>query len=98
MDVNFGERIKTLRKRKSLTQADLADMLGVSKTIVSAYESGLRKPSYDVLVQIALIFGVSMNWMFGYEESHLDEWQKKLYGFSENHKKIIYDLIDEFSR
>ena len=57
--MNFGNRLKTLRIKKKLTQQQLADLLGLTKSVISAYENGLRYPAYDVLIKIARIFKVS---------------------------------------
>lgn len=48
--MNFGEKLKQLRNGQKLTQQQLAERIGVAKSVVSYYESGDRYPSYDVLV------------------------------------------------
>ena len=48
--VDFGNMLKTLRLRKNMTQAQLANKLGLTKSVISAYETGLRLPSYDILL------------------------------------------------
>lgn len=53
--VNFGERLKKLRKENKLTQSELAKKLHVSKLIISYYELGNRTPSADILVKLAYI-------------------------------------------
>ncbi len=65
--VNFGNRLKTLRIKKKLTQQQLADLLGLTKSVISAYENGLRYPAYDVLIKIARIFKVSTDYLLGVE-------------------------------
>jgi len=65
MNTNFGDRIKHLRKKRGLNQSELAEILGVSRTMISAYESDMRKPSYENLITIVMYFNVSMDWMFG---------------------------------
>lgn len=65
--VNFGNRLKTLRIKKKLTQQQLADLLGLTKSVISAYENGLRYPTYDVLIKIARIFKVSTDFLLGVE-------------------------------
>ncbi len=40
----FGERLRTLRKRKGLTQAELADKLGLDRSYVGEIEQGKRNP------------------------------------------------------
>ncbi len=65
--VDFGNTLKTIRLRKNLTQAQLAQKLGLTKSVISAYETGLRLPSYDVLIHIAKIFKVSTDYLLGME-------------------------------
>ncbi len=48
-----------------MTQADFASRLGVTGAAVSAYETGNRLPSYEVLVKIANILGVSTDALLG---------------------------------
>ena len=49
--VDFGNVLKTLRLRENMTQAQLAQKLGLTKSVISAYETGLRLPSYDILIR-----------------------------------------------
>ena len=59
--VVIGERIKELRKKSRYTQTDLANLLGVTKSTVAAYENDSRLPSYDVLVKMARVFKISID-------------------------------------
>lgn len=61
--MNFGDKLKTLRTSQKLTQQQLADRIGVAKSVVSYYESGNRYPSYDVLVKIAHVFHTSTDYL-----------------------------------
>lgn len=63
IQVNFGEKLKTLRTSQKLTQQQLAERIGVAKSVVSYYESGDRYPSYDVLVKIARIFHTTTDYL-----------------------------------
>lgn len=65
--VDFGNVLKTLRLKNSMTQAQLAHKLGLIKSVISAYETGLRLPSYDILIHIAKIFDVSTDYLLGLE-------------------------------
>ncbi|MFQ9047807.1 helix-turn-helix domain-containing protein [Pseudoruminococcus massiliensis] len=65
--MDFGNRLKTLRIKKKLTQQQLADLLGLTKSVISAYENGLRYPAYDVLIKISRIFKVSTDFLLGVE-------------------------------
>lgn len=63
--VDFGITLKTLRTQNNFTQVQLAQKLGLTKSVISAYETGLRLPSYDVLINIAKIFKVSTDYLLG---------------------------------
>ena len=54
--VEFGAKLKKLRTEEGLTQQQLGDLLGVSKSVVSYYEVNERIPSPDTLVIDDLIF------------------------------------------
>lgn len=61
--MNFGKKLKNLRTSQNMTQQQLADRIGVAKSVVSYYESGDRCPSYDVLVKIARIFHTTTDYL-----------------------------------
>ena len=65
--VDFGNILKTLRIKEDYTQAQLAKKLGLTKSVISAYENGLRLPSYDVLIHISKIFHVTTDYLLGQE-------------------------------
>lgn len=61
----FSERLKELREKKSVTQQDLADYLGVGRPTVAGYETKDKQPDYDKLKQIAEYFKVSVDYLLG---------------------------------
>ena len=61
----LGDRIREYRTSIRMTQADFANRLGITGASVSAYENGTRLPSYDVLVKIADILGVTTDELLG---------------------------------
>lgn len=65
--VDFGKRLKELRKQAGMTQAQLATKLGITKSVVSYYELSERTPSPEVLRDIAIIFRVSADYLLGIE-------------------------------
>lgn len=69
--MNFGEKLRELRKSQKLTQQQLADRLGVAKSVVSYYESGDRFPSYDVMVKIAHTFHVTTDYLLDVERKRV---------------------------
>lgn len=87
--VDFGNTLKTLRLHEEMTQAQLSQKLGLTKSVISAYETGLRLPSYDVLIHITQIFKVSTDYLLGVEQKDsLD-----LSGLTQNEKSALLALI-----
>ena len=65
MNIYFSENIKRLRKERDLTQEALADFLGVSFQAVSKWERGESYPDIEMLPEIAVHFGVSVDELLG---------------------------------
>lgn len=61
----LGERISELRRRRKMTQRQLADYLSVSLNSVSLYERNLSTPDDDTKIKIAELFDVSMDYLMG---------------------------------
>ena len=61
----FNENFKALRQARGLTQAQMADKLGISISAVSMYEQGRRKPDNDMLRKICEKFRVSTDSLLG---------------------------------
>lgn len=61
--VDFSQRLKQLRKDKRLTQAQVAQRIGVTASMVSSYETDIRLPSYEVLIRLADVFGVTVDYL-----------------------------------
>ncbi len=59
--MEFSEKLRKLRKEKSLTQEELAEALYVSRTAVSKWESGRGYPSIDSLRELSRFFSVSID-------------------------------------
>lgn len=92
--VDFGNTLRTLRIKNKLTQAQLAQKLGLTKSVISAYENGIRMPSYDILISIATIFKVSTDYLLGVENKQsLD-----LSGLSQEEITALKNLIKAMKR
>ncbi|MDO6353566.1 helix-turn-helix domain-containing protein [Caloramator sp. CAR-1] len=61
----FGERLRQLRKEKQMTGSELGKLLNVSKVAISNWENGNRFPDKDMLLKIAEIFNVSVDYLLG---------------------------------
>lgn len=82
--VEFGQKLRSLRKQKNLTQKQLADMIGVQNSIISFYELGDRIPSPEIIIKLAATLQVSSDYLLGLEKkesvdiSRLEEPDKSL--------------------
>lgn len=90
--VDLGKRLKDLRKEHGLTQQQVADRIWVSKAMVSSYELSARTPSYNVLIKLAKLFGVSTDYLLGVESGKHTVDVSML---SSKQIKLILDLIEE---
>lgn len=61
----LGNRLKMLRQLRNLTQEQVASVIGVTAKAISSYESGLRQPSFDVLLSLASYYHVSTDYLLG---------------------------------
>ena len=59
--MKFGDKLIALRKKKGLSQEELAEKLGVSRQSVSKWESNNTYPETDKIVQICNIFECTMD-------------------------------------
>ena len=87
--INFGNKLKLLRLQDNMTQEQLAQKLNLTKSVISAYETGLRLPSYDVLIRIAKIFNVSTDYLLGLEHKQ----EVDLSGLSQEDINALLNLI-----
>ena len=90
--LELGNRLKNLRVQKGLTQEQLALRLGVTKSIISAYEAGSRFPSLDMLVKLAQSYNVSTDFILGINKKFLIDASE----LSEAQVMLIHNIIREF--
>ena len=84
-----AELITALRTEKGLTQEELAEMLLVSRSLVSMWELGTRMPDYSNVVRLAKLFNL--------KEADIVGGEDYLYRSSTELKKF-FDEIDEFTQ
>ena len=91
--MEFNEKLQELRKNKGLTQEELAEVLFVSRTAISKWESGRGYPSIDSLKEIAKYFSVTIDELLSSNEilSIAEEDNKQ----KEKHlKSLVFGLLD----
>lgn len=90
----LGEKLKALRTAKKMSQKELAERIGIAKSVISFYESGDRFPSYDVLIKIARIFNVTTDYLLNVER----ERTVNVSGLSEEDIAAVTTVIDALKR
>lgn len=69
----FDKILKLLRSEKNMSQQELADALGISKSSINMYERGDRQPNLDMLEKIAEYFNVTVDYLLGITQKDIDE-------------------------
>lgn len=91
--MEFHEKLQELRKQKKLTQEELSEILFVSRTAISKWESGRGYPSIDSLKAIAKFFGVTIDELLSNREliciAEKDSHQK-----TQHMRDLVFGLID----
>ena len=62
--MSFATRLRQAREQSGLTQQDLAEKLGVTKSAIGNYENGVSSPKWDVLLKIFDILQVEPNFLY----------------------------------
>lgn len=65
MILDLSVRLRELRIKKHLRQEQVAEIIGVTKSTISAYENDLRQPSFEILLKLANLYGVSTDYLLG---------------------------------
>lgn len=77
---DLAEKIKTLREKLGITQAELARRLGITRSSVNGWEMGLSVPSTPILVELSQTFNVSVDYLLGLKHEkviHVDSLSPK---------------------
>jgi transcriptional regulator with XRE-family HTH domain len=75
---NFADRLKELRCSKDLTQSDVATRADLQVAVVSFFETGRRKPSFDTLLKLADALSVSTDYLLGRQVARVSSATGKL--------------------
>ncbi len=96
----IGERIERARLASGLSLRGLADAIGVSHTMVAKYEKNQATPPSQVLILLAKVLGVRVEYFFRQVEVHLEgvEYRKRTTLRAGDKKKILADAEDQLER
>ena len=94
-----AERIKQLRKKKGISQSELAEVIGVKNNTVSTWERGTRKPDFEALNLLSDYFEVSFEYILGSsdkEEARVKPTQDELDQLALS--ALAHDLYDNMKK
>lgn len=80
----FGGRLKKLRQNRHLKGQEVATVLGVALSTYTSYENRNSQPPFEVLIKIAILFGVSLDYLVGRGEAPCEILSRA--GFSVTHE------------
>ena len=86
--MNFGTNLRNLRIQRNLTQQKLADDLGVSQASITAYEVGIREPSFEVVRKFAEYFRVTPSSLMPFGEVSDEEYVQRVAESLHNNPKL----------
>ncbi len=64
----FNKRLREMRMKRGFTQQRLADILDIALRSYQCYETGTRTPNYALLIKIADILDISIDYLLGRDE------------------------------
>ena len=86
------DTIKSLRETAGLSQSALAKRLGVTRSSVNAWETGLSIPTAQYIVELSQLFHVSTDYLLGLNNTQAIYIDR----LSQEEKQILYSLIHYF--
>lgn len=92
--VDFGNKLKQLRTQAGLTQKQLGDKIGITKSVISFYELRERTPSPDILVKLAGVFHVSTDYLLGLEKGKTID----ISGLDLEDEKVVRLMIEQLRK
>ena len=89
----IADKINRLREASHLTQTELAKKLNITRSSVNAWEMGISVPSTTYLIELALLFHVSTDFLLGLEQNNTID----ISTLSEREAILVYELVDYFT-
>lgn len=95
----IGDRLKTYRGKKELSQTQLSELSNISITQISRYENDQAIPNVDIIERLSKALGVEAIDLVGSQQFSMDEFNEtmqKLKSFPIAHLIIIKEIVDKF--
>ncbi|NLK94704.1 MAG: helix-turn-helix transcriptional regulator [Clostridiales bacterium] len=92
----LGDKIKSLRELKRITQTELSEQLDVSPSTVGMWEQNRRTPDAEMLKKISEFFDVSLDYLLG--KTTIKNYSEKNQKTVALHSDIDYDDLPESAK
>jgi len=87
----IADRIKELRESMSMTQAELARVLSLSRNAINSYEQGFSVPSVSNLVELCKFFNVSADYLLELDDST----NIRINGLEPDEIALIHNIVEK---
>lgn len=104
--MNIGEKIKRLRQERNWSQAQLANRLEIHQKQISGYERNIHVPSTEVIIKIAKLLNISLDYLVFDEREDLPAVKigdrellrrlEEIERLSDHDKATIKEILDAF--
>ena len=89
---DFGLRLRELRTAAKLTQSQLADRTGISRSTLYRYENSQNLPDSDIIVRLALALHTTTDYLLGLDDAPTI----KIYHLKPGQAAVMYNFIEQF--
>ena len=90
----IADKIKYLREENDMTQSALAKKIGITRSGVNAWELGISVPSTQYIVELALLFGVSTDFLLDVSNNNAVNTD----GLTDEDLKVVYSLVQHLKK
>ena len=98
--MSFGTRLLQARKKKGISQDELAKHLNTKGPAIGRYERDEMKPSIEAAAKMAQILSVSLDWLVGITDEELDTTTmtriQDINKLPEKEKELVFEFLDSF--
>ncbi len=98
--MSFGKRLLEARKKKGISQEELAGKLNTKGPAIGRYERDEMKPSIEAASKMAKILEVSLDWLVGNTDAELDTATlnriQDINKLSPKDKELVFEFLDSF--
>lgn len=90
----IADKIKELREKNDMTQSDLARKLSITRSAINAWEMGISVPSTQYIVELALLFNTSTDYILDMS----DELLINISNLNHDEQEIVFKLLNYFNK